>query len=127
MADANIQDSFCTDESSIFCDEEEMFHSPDRRQVIQDNLFLSPKKGHTLDSPIRASPSPRRERSMKNRKESPRQVMKESPRAKLRERYGPSDIDLRNIKTVSSLDGASSPDHRLSSLDKNDMFIVGEE
>ena len=64
---------------------------------------------------------------MKNRKESPRQVMKESPRAKLRERYGPSDIDLRNIKTVSSLDGASSPDRRLSSLDKNDMFIVGEE
>ena len=72
-----------------------------------------------LDSPIRASPSPRRERSTKTRKESPRN--------KLSDRYGAADIDLRNIKTISSLDGISSPERRLSSIGKNDMFIVGED
>ena len=43
------------------------------------------------------------------------------------DRYGAGDIDLRNIKTISSLDNTASPDRRLSSIGKNDMFIVGED
>ena len=104
-----------------------MFFSPDRAQIIKESAFLSPRKGQLLDSPIRASPSPRRERSNKNRVESPRHPRKESPNTKMRERMVVRDIDLRNIKTVSSLDPVSSPERRYSSIEKNDMFIVGED
>lgn len=45
----------------------------------------------------------------------------------MRERFAAGDIDLRNIKTVSALDTVSSPDRRYSSIEKNDMFIVGED
>ena len=45
----------------------------------------------------------------------------------MRERFAAGDIDLRNVKTVSSLDPVSSPERRLSSIEKNDMFVVGED
>lgn len=76
----DFQDSFHTDSSSEFyVDEEAMFYSPVRAPVLPETEFMSPRRGQLLDSPIRASPSPRRERSLSK--------AKESPRLKARDRY----------------------------------------
>ena len=76
-----------------------MFNSPSPqrgKEVIKMDQFLSPKKSQTIESPIRGatSRSPRRERKERA----------ESPESKLRQRRGIGNIDLKNVKFLSSID-----------------------
>ena len=106
-----------------------MFNSPSpqrHNEVIKMDQFLSPKKGQFIESPIRGSPSrsPRREK----RDLSPDSKLSgiESPLSKLGQRRGVGKIDLRNVKGLSSIDQASISSPRKRSIEKTDVFIVGE-